>query len=212
MAAARQLEVLLMILATCLLAGGEGRRMGGKKPLHPLHGRPLIAHAFQVANAADGPVWLSLRHRRDAPALMKALVRDLPIVFDDADIPGPLGAIVAALRVADVSGLEGIVTLPCDAPFLPFDLVQRLTMATENADAAVAHVGSDDHPVCAGWRVSALPAIEREIAHGRLSLRRAATVAQAVKVYWPDHLAFCNLNTAEELAAAEARSMSMAAL
>lgn len=188
----------------CLLAGGAGSRMGGGKPLRLLGGRPLIAYAHDVARQSGLPIWLSLRDQADAAGLNAALDSNLPTIVDLPGVPGPLGAIIAALRAAQAAQCDAIVTLPCDAPFLPREIVARLVTALASADAAVARTGADWHPVCAAWRATSLPTIERQASAGRLSLRSAAEAVAAVGVDWPDAAAFININTADQLARAQA--------
>ena len=101
----------------CILAGGEGRRLGGAdKGLVELAGEPLVAHCLA-------------RLRPQVDALVISANRNLETyrgfgvpVFDDAreDYAGPLAGCLGALRRADT---RYVVTAACDSPFLPTDLV-----------------------------------------------------------------------------------------
>ena len=62
-------------------------------------------------------------------------------------------------------------------------------------------------PLCALWRVSALPALEAELAEGRHpAVHQVLERLGAARVWFPDPSAFMNVNTPEDLALAEARS------
>ena len=62
------------------------------------------------------------------------------------DRPGPLAGIHAALVAA---GTPWVLSVPCDTPLLPADLVQRLTgtQAAHHADRVSARCGDQAHPV-----------------------------------------------------------------
>lgn len=188
--------------AAVVLAGGEGRRMGGTKPLRTLHGVTLLDHALGFARAASDLTAVSLRDAGQAPLHGRTAV-----VFDDPAIPGPLGGLAAALAFARDNGREAVLTLPCDMPRLPPDLAARLAAALESQmGAAVAESGGQLHPVCALWRVRALAHLPGYLALGKSSLWGFAQAVGMVTVGWAATPAdpFRNVNTDAELAALEA--------
>ena len=83
------------------------------------------------------------------------------------DAAGPLAGVRAGLAWAAGREGEWLATVPCDAPLLPADLGGRLLGALGEAGAAVAETEGGMEPLCALWRVSALPALEAELAEGR---------------------------------------------
>src|SRR5690606_13574518 len=93
------------------------------------------------------------------------------LVLDDSAIEGPLGGLASALRFARERGRQAVLTLPCDMPFLPNDLLQRLSAAMGVKNAAIAASGGSLHPVCGLWRMAALTALPAYAASGRRSLR-----------------------------------------
>lgn len=188
-------------IAAVVLAGGEGRRIGGDKPLRRLAGRRLIDHALDQATAASDRVATVVRDPAQAARLGLTEWRL------DAPWPGPLGGLASALAFARDCGRAAVLTLPCDMPLLPADLARRLTEALGGHAAAVAASGGRLHPVCALWRVETLEVLGAHAASGRLSLRGfAARVGHAV-ADWPasPEDPFFNVNTAEELAEAARR-------
>lgn len=188
-------------IAAVVLAGGEGRRIGGAKPQRRLGGRTLLAHALARAGAFSDRVGLAVRHPAQAGDAGAATV------ILDAPVEGPLGGLTAALAYAREQGRAAVLTLPADMPFAPPDLAARLGAALGPHVAAIAASGGRLHPVCGLWRVAALDSLPAYAASGRRSLRGFAEAAGFTAVDWPVEPAdpFFNINTAEDLAAAEAR-------
>lgn len=126
-----------------LLAGGRGSRMGGvDKGLQPLKGQSLAAHAIERLHAQKGQrlghIMINANRNRDA---YRAL--GLP-VWPDAltDFPGPLAGFLAGL---DHCRSPWLLTVPCDTPRFPLDLLERLAQAAEREGAALAlPLGRDD--------------------------------------------------------------------
>lgn len=186
-----------------ILAGGRGRRMGGAdKAMVPLAGQPLLAH---VQSRLE-PQVAALVVNANGPSERFAAF-GLPVV---ADAPpgdcGPLAGILAGLDAAIARGHDAIVTAAVDTPFLPADLVTRLSSAARSG-VAVAASGGRMHYAFGLWPVhlatdlrTALAAGERRL--GAWVMRHDPGVALFGDT--PED-PFLNLNTSADLAAAEAR-------
>ena len=164
-----------------ILAGGEGRRIGGGKPQRMLGGISLLDRALAFAR-----VW-------SAEVLIADGATDVP------EIEGPLGAVAAALALG-----EDLLTIPCDMPFLPDDLPERLDRT--HAAAALAESGGRLHPVCALWRARAADDLAAYAGSGRRSLHGFAEAVGYEAVGWDaDPIdPFFNVNDEADLARAEA--------
>ncbi|NBE06987.1 molybdenum cofactor guanylyltransferase MobA [Paragemmobacter ruber] len=185
-----------------ILAGGQGRRMGGAdKALLPLAARPLIAHA---ADRLEPQVERLALSANGDPARLTFL--GLP-VLPDARSEGPLSGILAALDWAAPLGATAVVSAPVDAPFLPPDLVPRLILAGEGAGGvAMARSGGNDHPTFGLWPVALRDPLRAFLASGaKARVRTFADAHNAARADFADDGAFTNLNTPEDLAAAAAR-------
>jgi molybdenum cofactor guanylyltransferase len=102
-----------------ILAGGEGRRMGGRdKGWLDLNGEPLIQQVIQRLQPQVREIVISANRNID---LYETL--PFPIIRDSTPFLGPLGGIAACLRTINS---EYAVVVPTDAPLIPSDLVQRL--------------------------------------------------------------------------------------
>lgn len=188
-------------LLVVLLAGGEGRRIGGRKPERMLGGRSLLKHAIDRARGYGGTLVLSQR------AGLELGNPELPRLLDSPKVAGPLAGLAAAFNTASISGARRILLLPVDMPFLPADLAQRLVAALDaqpEAGAAIACSGGREHPVCSLWRASAAPILETYLQSGQLSLKGLARLVKHVRVEWPGD-PFFNINEAGDLAEAERR-------
>jgi molybdopterin-guanine dinucleotide biosynthesis protein A len=168
-------------MSILILAGGEGRRIGGGKPQRMLGGMTLLDRALGIAGRWSDEVTVA-DGRTDAPG-----------------IAGPLGAVAAALALGG-----DLLTIPCDMPFLPDDLPARLDR--ESGAAALAQSGGRLHPVCALWRARAAAGLAAYVASGQRSLHGFAEAVGFVPVAWPADPVdpFFNINDADDLARAEA--------
>jgi molybdopterin-guanine dinucleotide biosynthesis protein A len=186
-----------------IVAGGLSRRMGREKALLPLAGRPLIRHVID----RFGPQVASLAiNANGEPGRFAGF--DLPVIPDhDREAAGPLAGIEAALGRAQALGADHIAVVPADAPFLPADLVGRLSAALATGDlAAVAQGPRGPEPLFGIWRVEALEPLRECLRLERRAVRDLLGVIphgvasfEARGVLDP----FTNLNTPQELAEAE---------
>ena len=181
-----------------ILAGGEGRRMGGAdKALLDLGGRPLIAHVLDRLAPQIGRVVISAN---GDPA--RFAFTGLEVLADEASL-GPLSGILAGLRCARDSGAGLVISTPVDAPFLPADLVARLHAAWPAPGYAQA--GGRDQNATALWPVALTEPLAAFLASGaKPKIADFAAAHGAVPVPFPDPGAFDNLNRPEDLARAEA--------
>lgn len=184
-----------------ILAGGRATRMGGvDKGLAMLSGRPLLAHAL-AALAAQTPlaqrVWISANRNLDAYAGFGC-----PLLPDSLpDYPGPLAGVLAALERDD--GAVWLV-MPCDAVRLPADFSRRLLAeVAAGRQAASARDREGWHPSLLALGPGLRAGLAAYLAGGGRSIRGWLAGLDHVEVAF-DHL-FPNLNTADALAALEAK-------
>lgn len=187
-------------VAVAILAGGEGRRIGGGKPLRLLGGQRLIDRALAQARQWSDLVAISVRD----PAQVEPA--DAPLLTDGAGIGGPLAGLVSAMTYADSNGCPLLLTIAADTPLLPGNLLERLLAEIGQSRCALASSGGRIHPVCGLWRTSAVSQVEHYLATGRTSVRGFAELVGYRSVEWPVGTAdpFFNVNSVEELRAAEA--------
>ena len=185
-----------------VLAGGQGRRMGGvDKGLQPLQGRPLIQHVIDRLRPQVAAVLINANQNQARYAEFGC-----PVVPDRVGgFAGPLAGLDAGLHATDASF---IVTVPCDSPFLPHDLVTRLATARNaiDADVAVARTGSQPHPVFALVCTRVRTHLADFLARGERKIDLWYASLSVVEVAFDDEVdAFANINTRAELAQHDCR-------
>ncbi len=182
-----------------VLAGGQGRRMGGvDKGLVPLAGRPMVAQVIERLAPQVGPILVNANQNGPAYAALGC-----PVVPDAiGGFAGPLAGLHAGLARART---PYAVTVPCDSPFLPADLVARLSAALVHARAALAVARTFDqpHPVFALMRRDVFPNLTAFLAGGGRKIDAWYASLVVVEVPFDDCAdAFRNINTRDELDAA----------
>lgn len=189
-----------------ILAGGRGSRMGGTdKGLQPLRGVPMAMHTLMRLTPQTGAMLINANRNLAAYESF-----GVPVVTDSVpDFAGPLAGMMAGL---DQCSTGWLVTAPCDTPFLPTDLVERLAQAIEAEGAEMAipvTVDADGHrqtqPVFYLMPVTALDSLITYINGGGRKIETWAASHRLAEVPFPDADAFANINTLDELRIHEAR-------
>lgn len=185
-----------------ILAGGRSSRMGGgDKCLLRLDGRPLLAH---VLDRIKPQACAFLINSNSDPALFGEF--EMAVRADAvAGRPGPLAGILTGLSWAREMSATHILTVPCDTPWLPEDLVERLRheLQRTGADIAVARDPERVHPVIALWPVKLAPRLAADLDAGARSVCRWLKQFDVCESQFPA-AHFSNLNTPAELLAAQA--------
>ncbi len=124
-------------ITAVVLAGGRGRRLGGlDKGLLSLDGKPLIKHIIDAIKPQADTIIINANRNQHEYANY-----GYPVISDDmTGYQGPLAGFAAALSACET---DYIITLPCDGPTVPADLVSRLakSLINQNAELAFAHDG-----------------------------------------------------------------------
>ncbi|OIQ99226.1 molybdenum cofactor guanylyltransferase [mine drainage metagenome] len=184
-----------------VLAGGLGRRMGGvDKGLRLFRGLPLAAHAIaRLAPQVDALIINANQNRAAYEALGHPVIGDAL-----GNFAGPLAGLHAGLCACATPLL---VTVPCDSPLLPLDLVARLRAALQGTDAqlAVAQAGGWIQPVFALCRTDLRDELSSYLASGGRKVDAWFATLRVVEVPFDDEAAFVNINTPEELERLEPR-------
>jgi molybdopterin-guanine dinucleotide biosynthesis protein A len=177
-----------------VLAGGQGRRMGGvDKGLQLLRGKPMAAWAIErLAPQVDEIVVNANQNLEAYRAFGHRVVPD-----EVGGFAGPLAGLHAGLAAV---AHPFAVTVPCDSPFLPADLVARLRGALGEHDLAVAKTGDQPHPVFSLVRRSVREHLHDFLSKGGRKIDAWYASLKVVEVPFDDEAdAFRNINTREEL-------------
>ena len=193
-----------------ILAGGRGSRMGGvDKGLQNFNGLPLALHTLTRLQMGGGVGSIMLNANRNLAAYESFGVSVWPDVL--ADYAGPLAGFLTGLERCETSFL---VTVPCDTPLLPLDLVTRLAQALEDEDADIAMVSAPElgkdgqmtlraQPVFCLMRVDLMESLVHFTQEGGRKIDAWTALHKTVLVPFDlpddDPKAFCNANTLTEL-------------
>ena len=186
-----------------VLAGGEGRRMGGPKGVLALDGRPILERLLDRLDW-PGPTLLVTAPGREHPPGWRRFINE---VTDPIAGEGPLRGILTALENATT---DEVIVLPVDMPnIMPAPLAWLAARLRENPAAAAVMVEQPELPN----RVEPLPAVFRnpvaqtlvraQLRDRQLALHRLTKNPQVVVVPmssdWPSDF-WMNLNTPSDLA------------
>jgi molybdopterin-guanine dinucleotide biosynthesis protein A len=179
-----------------ILAGGKGSRMGGvDKGLQAFRGKRLVDHVYERFAPQVGGIIINANQNHDD-------YRSFGVrVVSDAigGFAGPLAGLHAGLSV---SKRPFLASVPCDSPFLPADLVERLFKRLDDAGAelAVAKTGEQPHPVFSLMRRGVLDHLTDFLKGGGRKIDAWYATLNVVEVGFDDEPeAFSNINTREEL-------------
>lgn len=200
-----------------VLAGGRATRMGGvDKGLQNLNGQPLARHAVQRLEhqTVGAPGLIAINANRN---LADYAAWGRPVWPDTlADFAGPLAGFQTALQHAQeqTTPFEYLLTVPCDSPLFPLDLLARLAVGMTQPHATIALAAApeaDRHgvvrlraqPVFCLMRTTLLPDLRAYMANGGRKIHTWTDLHQAVEVPFDtstdDPHAFFNTNTPEQL-------------
>jgi molybdopterin-guanine dinucleotide biosynthesis protein A len=185
-----------------ILAGGLARRMNHQdKGLVCYRGRPLVSYAIAaLAPLVHETIINANRHHEQYQAF------GLPVVADQTDsFDGPLAGILTAMIHTDA---EVLLIVPCDAPLITTQHLQKLlTVRTDvNADIAVAFDGERLHPVFLAIKSSLQESLQHYLASGQRKVQTWLALHNTVPVDFSDAPEiFTNINTLTELSLLEAK-------
>ncbi|HEX2603034.1 MAG TPA: molybdenum cofactor guanylyltransferase MobA [Oxalicibacterium sp.] len=182
-----------------ILAGGRGTRMGTvDKGLQQFRGAPMAMHVMMRLSPQVDRIMINANQN-----LGPYEGFGVPVWPDQMpDFAGPLAGLQTGMVHCET---EYLVTAPCDSPFLPTDLVQRLADALEadDADVAIAVTGEGEarqpHPVFCLTKASLLPHLTHYLQEGGRKFEKWYASLKSVEVHFDDEDAFRNINTLDDL-------------
>ena len=186
----------VLAVSCVVLAGGRAMRMGGMdKGLISLQNKPLIQHVISRLRPQVDEILINANRE-----IAQYKTFDLKVLQDEnQDFAGPLAGILLVLKHAKH---ELALSVPCDSPLLPLDLVARLYngMLESHADIAVASSDGNVHPVFCLMKKSVLPSLVDFLDAGERKVSAWQKSQAYCEVDFSDcNNAFVNLNTLEEL-------------
>jgi molybdopterin-guanine dinucleotide biosynthesis protein A len=183
-----------------ILCGGRGSRMGGvDKGLQNHRGLPLALHALLRLQPQVREVMINANRNLSAYESMGTAVWPDPV----ADYPGPLAGWLAGLEHCETPYM---VTVPCDTPDFPANLVVRLAAALQAEDAEIAMAATLEdgrvqvQPVFCLMKSELMESLVAYLQAGERKIDRWTAKHRCAQVMFDDSGAFFNANTPQELA------------
>ncbi len=183
-----------------ILCGGRGTRMGGAdKGLQNFNGLPLAMNALLRLGLQVGHVMINANRNLAAYESMGVPVWPDPM----GDFPGPLAGWLAGLERVETPYM---VTVPCDSPNFPADLVERLATALVVEDAEIAMAATVENgavqvqPVFCLLKTALMESLVAYLHAGERKIDRWTAQHRCATVVFDDAAAFANANTPQELA------------
>ncbi len=180
-----------------ILAGGRSRRMGFNKALMDIGGKPMIRLLIDRIRPVTDRILISSNDSLSYKFL------DFPVIPDHFAGHGPLGGFHSAM-LHDSCSL--FIVLACDLPNLKTPLIRTLVSLAEGFDAAIPRTRDGiAHPLCAVYRRTCLPSVERALKRGANKVIKTF-LDDSLAIRWvsPDEGNFkdtdlANINTPDDL-------------
>ncbi len=192
-------------LTGVILAGGQARRMHGQdKGLLKLNNSSLISLIIDRFEGQVGTILINANRNLDEYGQFK-----YPVISDTlSGYCGPLAGIASALQNCKT---DYLVTVPCDSPFIPQDLVMRLaaSMQEQQADISVAMTGERMQPVFSMIKTDLLASLQSYLSSGERKIDKWFSQHPLAETDFSDQPeAFMNINTPEQLRQVEIQLQS----
>jgi len=182
-------------ITAVILAGGQGRRMGGQdKGLLDFNGRLMIEILIEALQNQRLDIVINANRNQS-----KYQSYGYPVINDELkDFQGPLAGFASAMAVVKS---DYILTLPCDSPMLADNFVERFieTHNREQTPVCVAHDGERLQPVYALIDTGLLDDLKRFLESGERKIDRwYAQYSYAIVDFSAEKTMFENINTPED--------------
>ena len=183
-------------LSAIILAGGEGRRMGGlDKGLVVYQDKPLVQWVKEALPSAVKQIIISCNRHPQDYAQYGQTIHDLPSEFSYG---GALSGILAALPLCEY---DWAIIAPCDLIYYPTDfassawikLCDHLQQHPNAAKIAVAHDGERRQNLCLLIHKNEIDGLIDALKISR-AVRHWLDTRQALDIAWADAHAFLNMN------------------
>ncbi len=213
------LKIAAKDVCAVVLAGGMGSRMGGvDKGLQTLRGKALAHHAIDRLNhqTAGAPGLIAINANRNAPTYA---AWGFPVWQDALEgFAGPLAGFATALAHCAHLEFPYLLTVPCDSPVFPLDLLERLSQALISNDADIAIASAPEtnkhgetqlrtQPVFCLIRTALAPSLSHFLSQGGRKVDAWTSQHHTVEVMFnlphDDPQAFFNANTLDQLQSLE---------
>lgn len=187
---------MTITISAVILAGGKARRMGGQdKGLQILGKQSLIEHIINRLQPQAHDI--SINANRNQTEYAKF---GFPVFSDELpDFQGPLSGMLTAL---EKTKSDFILFTPCDTPFFPTNLLDRLQSAVKNDCTLIAYACDEEreHPVFCLMSVQLKEKLRHYLASGERRILQFMNENGGISVkFTKEEGNFENFNTLDDL-------------
>ena len=187
---------MTITISAVILAGGKARRMGGQdKGLQILGKQSLIEHIIHRLQPQIHDISINANRNQTEYAKFS-----FPVFSDELpDFQGPLSGMLTAL---EKTKSDFILFTPCDTPFFPTNLLDKLQSAVENHCALIAYACDEEreHPVFCLMSVQLKEKLRHYLASGERRLLQFMNENGGISVkFTKEEGNFENFNTLDDL-------------
>ncbi len=191
-------------LPVVILAGGLAKRMGGKeKALIEIQNRPLLSYILEIISGYASPIGLNINKNHKKFTKFK-----YPLLKDKIEgFLGPLSGIFTALSWAKDIDENWVLTLPCDTPYLPKNLIPKImklsSIEKNNFDVISVKCNHQTHPVIGLWKTNLIEKLENSLKDGvrKIDLFTSNMNVKYVEYFFKENSfdPFTNLNSPSDI-------------
>ncbi|QLB13780.1 molybdenum cofactor guanylyltransferase [Bisgaardia hudsonensis] len=187
---------MTITISAVILAGGQARRMNGQdKGLQQFKNKCLIEHIYTRLSSQIAAIAINANRN-----IMDYKKFGLPVFSDElSGFQGPLSGMLTALKTATT---DFVLFTPCDTPFIPLNLCQKLQSAIEKHNALIAYVydGEREHPICCLVSTKLTDKLDLYLQEGNRKVLQFLKENNGIAVDFSEQKkAFINMNTLADL-------------
>lgn len=189
-----------MIIASIILAGGQGSRLGREKYAELIAGKSLIERVVDQLSSLSSEILIVISRRQSKASFYYP---ETKVVTDLYPEKGSLGGIYTGILSSTC--FHNLV-VACDMPFLNPGLLRYMIDLSSDFDAVIPTIGEHMEPLHSIYSKNCLDPIEKLLKQGDL---RITKIFDSIRVRYlkeneldrfdPEHLSFFNINTQDDL-------------
>lgn len=186
------------MVTALVLAGGRSRRMRGEdKGLVNVGDKPLVGYVLERITPQVSHTLISAN--RNGESYANLCFRVLADNFDKEEYAGPMAGILAGINACETPYL---LSVPCDTPCLPTDIVKRMyeTIEADGVDIVTVHDGQRLQPIIMLMRVANMGGLQAWLEKGERAVQDWIGQHSHSVVHDNEPAAYRNLNTDTDLA------------
>lgn len=181
-----------MDLGLIILAGGKSSRMGEDKALLKINGVSFLQIIVERARRFG---FEDITISSNTPEKYKYIGKDVGIVEDIFKDAGPLGGIHASLLV---SKKQFNLVIPCDNPFIPFEILYKFFEYKDNNDAVIALYNGEVEALCGIYSKNCAKAIESMLVNNNRRVRDLYKLVSTTYMEIGQECTLYNINTKQD--------------